>query len=176
SEMVLIPGLDIGIFISFNSANGQPGRLARQFLDRYFSWEEKPFAPLNDTEDRLPLVTGAYLSLRRGYSHFSKMALLMGIGVIEVSNVGNGKIGLAGSQYFEIEPFVFKQVDGHARLVFKTDDGGRVSHMLAGINPTSAYEKSTDRHGHYDYLAAIYLDMGFQRLQRALCFRIYPFV
>jgi len=143
SEMVLIPGLDVGIFISFNSANGQPGRLARQILERYFSWKEKPFAPLNDTEDRLPLVTGAYLSLRRGYSHFSKMALLMGIGVIEVSNVGNGKIGLAGSQYFEIEPFVFKQVDGHARLVFKTDDNGLVTHMLAGINPTSAYEKST---------------------------------
>jgi len=143
SEMVLIPGLDVGIFISFNSANGQPGRLARQFLERYFSWEEKTFAPLDGAEDRLPLVTGAYLSLRRGYSHFSKMALLMGIGVIEVSNVGNGKIGLAGSQYFEIEPFVFKQVDGHARLVFKTDDSGRVTHMLAGINPTSAYEKST---------------------------------
>ena len=143
SEMVLIPGLDVGIFISFNSANGQPGRLARQFLERYFSWEEKTFAPLDGAEDRLPLVTGAYLSLRRGYSHFSKMALLMGIGVIEVSNVGNGKIGLAGSQYFEIEPFVFKQVDGHARLVFKTDDNGRVTHMLAVINPTSAYEKST---------------------------------
>jgi hypothetical protein len=90
SEMVLIPGLDVGIFISFNSANGQPGRLAQQFLERYFSREEKAFTPLEDTENRLSQVTGAYLSLRRAYTHFSKMALLMGIGVIEVSNVGNG--------------------------------------------------------------------------------------
>ncbi len=143
SEMILIPGLDIGIFVSFNSANGQPDRLARQFLDRYFSYEEEVYAPLNDTEDRLSLLTGSYLSLRRGYTHFGKVALLMGFGVTEVSNIGNGNIGFAGSQYFEIEPFMFKQINGHARLVFKTDDSGRVTHMLAGINPSSAYEKST---------------------------------
>jgi len=147
SEMILVPGLDMGIFVSFNSANGQPGRLAQQFLDRYITSEEKTYAQLNDTADRLPLVLGSYLTLRRGYTHFSKMALLMGIGVIEVSNVGNGKIGLAGSQYFEIEPFVFRQVDGQARLVFKTDNTGSVSHMLVGINPTSAYEKSTGFEG-----------------------------
>jgi CubicO group peptidase (beta-lactamase class C family) len=141
SQVVLIPELGVGIFVSFNSANGQPQRLVQQFLDRY-TFAEATHGSLDTTAERLPKIVGSYISLRRGYTHFAKLLTAVpGRGSIEVSDLGNGKIGLGGSQYHEIEPFVFQQINGHERLVFKTNEEGDVSHLF--FNPTSAYEKST---------------------------------
>jgi hypothetical protein len=44
-------------------------------------------------------------------------------------------------QYAELEPLVFREVDGQSKLVFKEDDGGRVAFAFAGDIPHMALIK-----------------------------------
>ncbi|MEM7217346.1 MAG: serine hydrolase domain-containing protein [Pseudomonadota bacterium] len=81
SQMVLIPQLSLGVFLSFNSDGGDrpAGNLQEALLDWLIGDDLPPRAePPPDAGQRQAQYAGVYAPLRRPQSDFSKLARLLG--------------------------------------------------------------------------------------------------
>ncbi len=142
SQMQLVPEERLGIFVSFNSDPGSAARsnLISAFFNRFFPVAPPP--PLEAPEAlaaALDDYAGSYATLRRNYSRFEKMALL--VTGITVSAV-DGAILLASqgrvSRWIPIEQDVFRAKHGHNHLIAKRDASGDVTHLVVN---QSAFER-----------------------------------
>jgi CubicO group peptidase (beta-lactamase class C family) len=147
SELALIPEKNLGWFVSYNSPNG-PAReeLFEAFLNRYYpppSPRPEPKAS-PDSAKRLKQVSGTYGAARRGYTTYEKLAsLMMAIRAVPTKE-GNLLLSGAGAgarQYVEIEPFVFRQLEGRDKIVFKPDASGRIAYAFSDVIPHTALMK-----------------------------------
>ena len=146
SQLALIPDKNVGYFISFNTLpGGSREQLFHALLDRFYP----PAAPLAEikpsleAQKRLKKVSGVYGVSRRSYTRYEKIAsLLMQIKVAPTKE-GTLLVKVMGEaqQYVELEPLVFRLVDGQSKLVFKEDKGGRVTLAFAGDIPHMALLK-----------------------------------
>jgi CubicO group peptidase (beta-lactamase class C family) len=148
SELVLVPEKNLGWFVSYNSPNGGAReQLLEAFLNRYYP----PMPPLAEVKlspessKNLGRFCGAYGVTRRGYTTYEKLgALLM---VIKVSATKEGTLlvalpaGMGMRQYAEVEPLVFRQINGQDTLVFKADSQGRIVYGFTSQLPHMALVK-----------------------------------
>jgi CubicO group peptidase (beta-lactamase class C family) len=148
SQLALIPEKNLGWFVSYNTANG-PAReeLFEAFLNRYYPPAGPPTevkAP-PDSAKRLRQVSGTYGVTRRGYKSYEKAISLMMAIKASPTKEGNLLFSLPGGmgvrQYVETEPFVFQQLEGHDRLVFKADAAGRIAYAYSDGIPHMALVK-----------------------------------
>ncbi len=145
SQLVLEPESNFGFYLSFNTPEGAQARggIVNGVIDYFFpSGEpmpgtgEKP--PLIDGhEARIAAVAGSYRFNRRSYTTIEGVTGLGGD--LPVVPAGPGTISIPipqlGGQFVEVEPYVFRLIDGDERLVFVTDDSGQVSHGLISSLP-----------------------------------------
>jgi len=125
TDLSLIPELNMGVFVSFNSEEGALpaiGGFRRMLLDRYISVEENLFDSLQPGwEGRANAYEGTYLMLRRSFTTFEKF-LGMLIGRISIEAADNGEIilswPLGQERMREVEPGFFRKVDGHLEAAF----------------------------------------------------------
>jgi CubicO group peptidase (beta-lactamase class C family) len=144
SWLALLPEQQVGVFVSYNSAEGgsAPTTLLQAFLDHYFpaSQELTPPPPAGFAE-RASQISGNYWSTLRSYTTYEKLAVLSA--TTHVSVVGNSRLAIsAGDQTFtvvEVTPWVFQQVDGQERVVFRPKGDGMV--MLIASTPIYAYTR-----------------------------------
>lgn len=128
TDMSLIPELNMGIFVSFNSEGGglpAMGGFRRMLLDRYISVEENlTDSPQPGWEDRAHAYEGTYLMLRRSFTTFEKFLGMM-IGRISIEAADNGEIlltwPLGQERMQEIEPGHFRKINGHLEAAFLGD-------------------------------------------------------
>jgi CubicO group peptidase (beta-lactamase class C family) len=156
SELALIPGKDLGWFVSYNSPNG-PSReeLFEAFLDRYYPAPESsaPSAEVQASPEsraaskaRLRRVSGTYGVTRVNETSYEKLMGLFMTANVRPTGEGNllvtiGVLGIA-RQYAEVEPWVFRQIEGHDTLVFKPEAGeGRVLYAFSDGMPHAALVK-----------------------------------
>jgi len=146
SQLALIPEKNMGWFVSFNtSPGGSREQLFHALLNRFYP-ASTPLAELKPSADaltRLKKVSGVYGVSRRSYTRYEKItALLMQIKVAPTKE-GTLLVKVMGEaqQYAELEPLVFRQVDGQGKLVFKEDKSGRVAVAFAGDIPHMALLK-----------------------------------
>ncbi len=155
SDLHLFIDDGVGMYISLNSA-GKPGAshqirstLFDQFADRYL-----PGAPLDGKVDEKTaaeharMMAGVYENSRRADSSFFKLLGLAGpIKVmpnpdhtISVSMARN----LAGApiKWREIEPFVYRDVDGKNLLSAQVTDGQVVRFSFDGISPFMMFDRT----------------------------------
>ncbi len=144
SWLALLPEQQVGVFVSYNSTEGgsAPTTLLQAFLDHYFpAPEEATPAPPAGFAERASQVSGDYWSTLRSYTTYEKLAVLSAM--TRVSIVGNSRLAIsAGDQTFtvvEVTPWVFQQVDGQERVVFRPEGDGMV--MLIASTPIYAYTK-----------------------------------
>jgi CubicO group peptidase (beta-lactamase class C family) len=144
SWLALLPEQQVGVFVSYNSAEGgsAPSTLLQAFLDHYFPapGEATPAPPAGFAE-RANQISGNYWSTLRSYTTYEKLAVLSA--TTRVSVVGESRLAIsAGEQTFtvvEVAPWVFQQVDGQERVVFRPEGDGMV--MLIASTPHYAYTK-----------------------------------
>lgn len=144
SSMILIPKLNIGFFVSYNSegGGGKPrGQLLRALLDRYYPlMTETKTEPLQGLSRRIRDFTGLYGSTRVNHSSFAKIVQLLAM--IRVNGTKEGGLLISGGgglkRYVEVEPMVFREKDGQNVAVFKQNDRGRITHLFLSQSPHTA--------------------------------------
>jgi CubicO group peptidase (beta-lactamase class C family) len=137
SDLHLVPYAGLGFFVSYNSAgrNGAAGQarsyLWHKFLDRYFPYTPPPAASLPNTAADAASVAGSYISSRGWRTSFMKLASVLSEirvtadadGTIQVSQFKdlNGQV----KKWKEVEPMIWRHVDGQGRLAFRRNSAGR---------------------------------------------------
>ena len=140
SKFELYPEEKTGIFISYNgdgndsdSSNNLREDLAQGFADRYFPGETVKASGSKDSAERARQVAGSYISSLNPWNTFlAAWSPLFGKATIE--HTGGGKLILDKAQYVEVEPWVWRQVDGAGVIAAQVEDGKVVS-----LSPGPAY-------------------------------------
>jgi CubicO group peptidase (beta-lactamase class C family) len=151
SLLMLLPDQKLGLFVAYNSASAEGLTLQhrgfqRAFFDHYYpAAAAAPLQPPSDFAERAGRFVGLY---RYASSHATtpeRVMGLLGAWTIEVSAPGDGTLlvpveGLE-SQFVEVEPLYFRQVNGPFALVFREDDRGRITHLFTDLMPQYAAVK-----------------------------------
>ncbi len=146
SQLALIPEKNVGWFVSYNTnPGGSREQLFHALLNRFYP-ASTPLADLKPSADalqRLKKVSGVYGATRKSYTKYEKIASLFMQGKVAPTKEGTLLVKMPGEvrQYAELEPLVFREVDGQSKLVFKEDSRGRVTAAFAGDIPHMALLK-----------------------------------
>jgi CubicO group peptidase (beta-lactamase class C family) len=140
SQLALIPEKNLGWFVSYNTPNGASrGELFEAFLNRYYPPAVPAPAPaikaLPDAAARLAKIRGTYGITRRSYKTYEKAAALMMAIKVAPTKEGTLLVALPGAvgggrQYVEVEPWVFRQLEGRDTIVFKPETDGRIKYAF----------------------------------------------
>ena len=134
SDLHLILGQNVGLFVSYNSAGrgevSARGILFDKFLNRYFPQEPPAAAKIENAKADAVAIAGLYKSSRRFESSF--LSLLTLLGQAKVIPNADGTISvdpLKGSngelrKFEEVQPFVYREVHGQDEVAFKKDSAG----------------------------------------------------
>lgn len=146
TDLHLILGKDVGIFMSFNSAgkHGAAGKvrvaLFHKFLDRYFSYSPPPQATVADPKKDAARVAGWYIGTRR---EESALRLFFVLSQSHVTALPNGMItvsmlnDLSGApiRWHEVGPLYYRAAGGQAHLKFVVDNDGRIQYWTTDARP-----------------------------------------
>lgn len=145
SLLALVPDFDLGIFISFNSYGGEKAcsEFLQIFMDHYYSGNNAAnIVPMKDYKQRSYRYLGNYWSTETSYSTIGKLLQLDR--TVSIHSTPKGYLlvhGLKGgaSQWVEIRPTVFQDLNSNRRLVFHSTNEGSVNYAFLSNNPTTAY-------------------------------------
>ena len=137
SQFELYPEEKTGIFISYNgdgndsdSSNNLREDLAQGFADRYFPGETVKASGSKDSAERARQVAGSYLLSLNPWNTFMA-AWSPSFGKATIEHTGGGKLILDETQLVEVEPWVWRQVDGR-RAIAAQVKGGKVVSLSMG--------------------------------------------
>lgn len=143
SLMELMPEKQVGLFVSYNTdtSGGVREVLLDSFLKRYFPISDVPvIKATSDSQERLQRVAGEYGTTR--YSHTTPTKIGTLLGAIKVSANKDNTITVAGGdsarRYAEIEPLVFRELDGQRKVVFQEGKDGRIRYLFFADGPAGA--------------------------------------
>jgi len=133
SQFELYPEENTGIFISYNgdgndsdSSNNLREDLAQGFADRYFPGETVKASGSKDSAERARQVAGSYVPSRVPWASFAA-ARVPTLFPATIEQTGDGGLKDGKTQYVEVEPWVWRQVDGRSAFAAQVEDGKVVS-------------------------------------------------
>ena len=133
SQFELYPEENTGIFISYNgdgndsdSSNNLREDLAQGFADRYFPGETVKASGSKDSAERARQVAGSYVPSRVPWASFAA-AWVPALFPATIEQTGDGGLKDGKTQYVEVEPWVWRQVDGAGAIAAQVEDGKVVS-------------------------------------------------
>lgn len=141
SELALLPGEDVGLFVSTNTDRGTLARfhLMEAFLDRYFvELEPEQPQPSSDFLQRAGDYAGAYYPARGNFSSIEKFLALLQPAQVQSTEDGllrvTGILGPTPTYWVERAPNLFAPVGGElpatATLLFEEDeDGDKIEYL-----------------------------------------------
>jgi CubicO group peptidase (beta-lactamase class C family) len=151
SQLALIPEKNLGWFVSYNTAPGASrNELFDAFLNRYYPPAVPAPAPaikaLPDAAARLAKIRGTYGVTRHSFKTYEKVAALTMAIKVAPTKEGTLLVALPGAvgggrQYVEVEPWVFRQLEGRDTIVFKPEADGRVKYAFTDGIPHMALMK-----------------------------------
>jgi CubicO group peptidase (beta-lactamase class C family) len=136
SDLYLIPDVQVGLFMSYNSAGkGEVSprtAVFEKFMDRYFPDPGPAEATLASAPQDAKTVTGHYLSSRR--SETTILSVVSAFDQLKVSANSDGTISADVLKSYngqakhlrEVGPLVFRDVNGSDRVAFTRDASGRL--------------------------------------------------
>lgn len=154
TEMDLLPEHGVGLFTSFNTntASVMGDAIQAAFLDRYYPETQGPRPKsIAGFSERAKLVTGEYIMTRHSWTSVAKLEALLGAISITVNPDETLQIAFGGKgrRFAEVEPFVYQELDGPLKFVFKQGPNQQVREMYLGNAPVVAalraewYEQSS---------------------------------
>jgi CubicO group peptidase (beta-lactamase class C family) len=146
SLMQLFPERHVGLFVSYNTdtSAGERDTLFDAFLRRYFPEPDAPYIKAaSDFKERAKKLAGEYGMTRYSHSTLTKLIALLGGIKVSVNDDDTLTIGFANrsQKYVEVEPLVFRELDGPGRFVFQEKDGKIAYLFLADAAPVSAVRR-----------------------------------
>jgi CubicO group peptidase (beta-lactamase class C family) len=140
SLMQLIPERRVGLFVSYNTNTSDDARepLFESFLRRYFPQPDPPrITPPSDFHERARRFAGEYGMTRYSHSTFTKLAALLAVFKVAANKDDTLTISVGDSsrRYVEVEPLVFRELDGPRKVVFQEGKNGRVLYLLPANAP-----------------------------------------
>ena len=131
SKFELYPEENTGIFISYNGngsnfSNSLREDLAQGFADRYFPGDVVKASGDKDSAERARQVAGSYVPSRTDWTTFLS-AWMPAYSSVMIEHEGKGKLIFDKAQYVEVEPWVWRQVDGAGAIAAQVKDGKVVS-------------------------------------------------
>lgn len=149
SLLALLPEHDVGVFVSYNSPGGVDAReeLLDAFLEEFVPTEERPIERTG-SPSRPDDVEGWYRTTRIPETTVEKLAGGSSVVSVEVAADGTLVTTLGGSEtkrWVEVEPLVFRELDGDDTLAFREDGAGRITHLFFGSVPVSGFERLAQR-------------------------------
>lgn len=151
SALVLLPEQNTGVFVSFNSIGGSVARQAfiQAFLDHYYPASRPVLLnPPADFSQRVEQYTGSYLETRHNHTGVEKLLSLQSAVTIEATKGALKTVGIGfawpeteTARWIEIEPYVFRKIQGEGTLIFLTDGQGAVTGLIDENDPQVVYQK-----------------------------------
>jgi CubicO group peptidase (beta-lactamase class C family) len=140
STLALFPEHDLGFFVSLVGENGLSLlELTDAFVARYFPEAERlnP-APTPEAAARAARFAGSYRFTRQNWSTIEKLLALFQS--LSVAATEKGELVVQGflpdpMRFVEVEPLLFRQVDGTHEIAFREDGSGAVTHMFFDFLP-----------------------------------------
>ena len=136
SNMVLVPDLGLGIFVSVNTDSGAnlPATLPSTIVEHFYAQASPLPAASALTYEEARRYEGDYLTTRRAYGGLEGFANRL-IGRAQVRATPDGRLAVTDGGFTSLyngtaRPGVFKSVEGPLTLVFDTT-GDRPSHFFA---------------------------------------------
>ena len=131
SQFELYPEERTGIFISYNgdgneASNNLREDLAQGFADRYFPGKTVKASGSKDSVERARQVAGSYVPSRVPWASFAA-AWVPTLFTATIEHTGDGGLKDGKTQYVEVEPWVWRQVDGRSAIAAQVKDGKVVS-------------------------------------------------
>ena len=131
SKFELYPEEKTGIFISYNGDGNEASSslredLAQGFADRYFPGETVKASGSKDSAERARQVAGSYMPSRTSWTTFLS-AWMPALALTTIEHTGDGKLKVDETQLVEVEPWVWRQVDGRGAIAAQVKDGKVVS-------------------------------------------------
>jgi CubicO group peptidase (beta-lactamase class C family) len=145
TELYLVPAKHVGIFVSYNGGQGSESAagLVQAFFNRYYPVPETKQPEFFASTESVQKYAGSYQFTRRNISDIDKFFNFFA--QLNVSVVDN-KLSLgSGSEqqlYREIGLNLFQHEGGTEQIGFRTDDSGKVTHMLLGLVPEMPLERT----------------------------------
>ncbi|MCP4663384.1 MAG: beta-lactamase family protein [bacterium] len=140
SLLVLLPEHDVGLYVSYVAAGSLVRfELLEAFVERYFPVPEEPeLIPPADFTERADRFAGTYRFTRHNYSTIEKLFAL--VATISVTPTEAGTLMVDGflgqtMHWVEVEPLLFRQIDGWQSLAFKEDENGEITHLAFSVYP-----------------------------------------
>lgn len=144
----------VGLFVSFNSA-GREGaahplrvNLLQDFVDRYFpSTQKDGRVDARTAAEHARMLTGLWEGSRRASSSWLSVVYLSGQTKVGLDKDGGLVIpalkgtGGAPRRWTEINPFVWREVNGHERLAAQVVDGRAVRWSVDGESPFTVFDR-----------------------------------
>jgi len=150
SYLVLLPDHNVGLFVSFNGEGGGPARveLVQAFLDRYYPQDAAPRPQaMPGSGGNSSRFVGTYGSTRTNQTTIEKFVGLIPTGVDVVAgddgtlSISGGPLGSEPHSFMEVEPMLFRQVDGRELVAFAEDGAGNVGSLFVGSMPIAGFTK-----------------------------------
>jgi CubicO group peptidase (beta-lactamase class C family) len=140
SLLQLIPGQGVGLFVSYNTdtAGGEREALFSAFLRRYLPAADPPrIQASGDFAARAKRLAGEYANTRYSHTSVTKLTALMGGFQVAVNDDDTLTLStLLGSRRFiEVEPLVFRELDGPRKIVFQEDKNGNIAYLFLADAP-----------------------------------------
>ncbi|WP_226006347.1 serine hydrolase domain-containing protein [Natrinema salinisoli] len=139
SQLVLIPELELGLFVSFQGSQTgtAAGSFKDEFLDRYVPTTDAALTP-DGRPERADELEGSYRPFPiHEHTTYGKLLLSAYTGDVEVRIEDDGTLVTdtgSTSRWVEIEPLVFRRVDGQRTLVFH-EEGSDVTALSSDGMP-----------------------------------------
>ena len=146
SDLALIPGERLGVFVSYNTNTGGElsfGTFLREFLDHYYPIAPNVQPAFAGAVDQAKQVAGEYEFNRRSFTTFQRAIGLAG--AITVSAQDSGRLllhsPLGDTQLVPVGPMLYRDARGDDLVSFKAGSNGAVQYGFLGAAPMMAMER-----------------------------------
>jgi CubicO group peptidase (beta-lactamase class C family) len=147
SNLLLVPDANLGIFVSFNTAQARLAavEISHAIVEHYFPAKLPQLTVRKDATTRNARYAGSYRALRHSFTKAEKVFVALE-GDVDVAAMPDGTLMFADlleehpSRWIEVGEGVFRKTRDDTFVAFVGDDGGRATHMV-GPFPSIAFER-----------------------------------
>ncbi|GGF85786.1 FmtA-like protein [Paenibacillus albidus] len=145
TELYLAPAKQVGIFLSYNGGQGgeSAAGLVQSLFNRYYPAPETEQPEFSVSAESIQKYAGSYQFTRRNISDIDKFFNFFAqLNVAIVDNKLSLGSGSEQQLYRETGPNLFQLEGGTEQIVFRTNESGKVTHMLLGMAPDMPLERT----------------------------------